>query len=276
MGKELEKLVVQFESAAVATFRYQGKPAWVARQIGQALGYSDNGSPLVSKISGDWASEFVEGKDFLRVTGPELSDLKTLLGLDTESVSGRAAAVLVLFEPGLHLTLTKTKKPAGRRLRRLLVDEVLPQLARDGRFDPNRSVSPEGELQAKPRRPALDREAQAVRRLEYRKLALQAANASLYAADHMADPQEAAAARREALRLLIGHPLKVAPAPAIPTAPEAPVPPPGPPGLLPVRSFADLERSRAARLAQEVNRQSPFGVQPPLPFSDDPTDPTKH
>jgi len=286
MSKELVSLVREFEGRPVTTFRYRGRPAWIAREIGAALEYADDGKALVAMLTREWSDEVQEGSDFVLVMGAELSDLKALLELgvphtpsspgESGPIPNHAPSTIVLFESGLHLALLKTNKPVGKRLRRLLVDEVLPQLLRDGQFDPERTVSPQGELQPKTRRPALDREAQAARRLEYRRLALQAANAALYAADHMTHPREADAARREALRLLIGHPLKVAPGPAVPAAPEAPVPPAGPNGLFPVRLVGDVERSRAARLAQEANRQSPFGVQPPLPFSDDPTDPTKH
>lgn len=276
MSKELVSLVREFEGKAVTTFRYRGRPAWIAREIGAALEYAEEGRSLVTMLTRDWADELQEGSDLVRVEGAELSDLKALLSLGEDYSLSRAPSTIVLFESGLHLALLKTNKSVGKRLRRLLVDEVLPQLLRDGQFDPERTVSPQGELQPKTRRPALDREAQAARRLEYRRLALQAANASLYAADHMANPQEADAARREALRLLLGHPLKVVPAPAVPSAPEAPVPPTGPTGLFPVRLVGDVERARTARLVQEANRQTPFGVQPPLPFSDDPTDPTKH
>ena len=43
----------------------------------------------------------------------------------------------MLFESGLHLVLAKTDQPIGRRLRRFLVDEVLPQIARTGAFQPD-------------------------------------------------------------------------------------------------------------------------------------------
>ncbi len=45
------------------------------------------------------------------------------------------------------LALLRARKPKGRRLRRLLIDEVLPQLARDGRYDPQRRVNDAGEIE---------------------------------------------------------------------------------------------------------------------------------
>jgi hypothetical protein len=48
----------------------------------------------------------------------------------------------VLFESGLHLALAKTNLPIGKRLRRFLVDEVLPQLVRTGRYAPEDAHGP--------------------------------------------------------------------------------------------------------------------------------------
>lgn len=47
---------------------------------------------------------------------------------------------MVVYESGVHLVATKTHRPAGVRLRRFLADKVLPQLARDGQYSPERTV----------------------------------------------------------------------------------------------------------------------------------------
>lgn len=176
MSKELVTLVREFDGRPVTTFLYRGRPAWVAREVGAALEYADDGKALVAMLTREWADEMKEGSDFVRVDGAELSDLKALLGVGVdgtptpESESGPISyfspSALVLFEPGLHLALLKTNKPAGKRLRRLLVDEVLPQLARDGRFDPARQVDDQGVLRGSSTPEA--REARAARRLAYR------------------------------------------------------------------------------------------------------------
>ncbi|MFA4944423.1 MAG: BRO family protein [Lentisphaeria bacterium] len=293
MSKELVTLVHEFEGKDVTTFLYKGRPAWVARELGEVLGYADGGKALVTMLTREWANEVQEGPDFRFVNGAELSDLKKLLELGvshtpSSQVRSRpipihAPSAVILFEPGLHLVLLKTDKPAGKRLRRMLVDVVLPQLVRDGKFDPERTVTPQGEFQPKTRRPALDREAQAVRRLEYRRLALQRelremevdlqrASSILYAADRMGSQTEADAARREAVLLLAGRPVDFLPS-GIPQAPAAPSSPPsprlGPQQSLPLqqgfptRPLSSLDAEREKRLAQMANRQSPFGVNPP-------------
>lgn len=132
----LVRLRGDFEGAPLTTLTLHGRPAWIAREVGAAVGYSHGGKRLANKIGGDWSDEFIEGVDHQVLRGPQLALLKDALPPGTESVPPRASALLVLFESGLHLALTKTNKPVGRRLRRFLVDQVLPQLTRTGRFEP--------------------------------------------------------------------------------------------------------------------------------------------
>lgn len=137
-----------FERSKLTVIRYLGRPAFVARHVGVALGYSHNGKRFASKLTADWADEFIEGTDFAYVTGDALAALKEL-GERTETVPSKAnRGLMVLFESGLHLALAKTHMPAGRRLRRFLVDDVLPQIARDGRYAPDRRVV-DGQLVAR-------------------------------------------------------------------------------------------------------------------------------
>ena len=58
--------------------------------------------------------------------------------MDLPRVVKWVAEGLVRMQPvcGLHLVLAKTNLPIGKRLRRFLVDEVLPQLVRTGRYAP--------------------------------------------------------------------------------------------------------------------------------------------
>ena len=120
----------EFEGRTLSVVSYQGRPAWIAREVGAAIGYARGGKRLVSEITREWADEFIEGHDFVLVDGEDLAALKALPGLGPDSVPSRAPGLLLLFEPGLHLVLTRTNKPIGKRLRRFLVDEVMPCLAR--------------------------------------------------------------------------------------------------------------------------------------------------
>lgn len=140
MNSELMCITNDFEGSALTTMTYRGRPAWIAREVGAAIGYSHGGKRLANKITGDWADEFIEGHDFAVLAGDELAAFKALLEPGTDSVPGRTAAMLILYESGLHLVLAKTNKPIGHRLRRFIVDEVLPQVVRDGAYLPERRV----------------------------------------------------------------------------------------------------------------------------------------
>jgi prophage antirepressor-like protein len=126
-----------FEGAALVTLTYDGKPAWVARDIAALLGYSHGGKRLPNKILGDWKDEFIEGKDYAFLTGEELALLKAT----SPEVSPNAnRSLLILFESGLWMVLVKTRRAVGKRLRRFLVEDVLPQIGRTGAYSPDRQV----------------------------------------------------------------------------------------------------------------------------------------
>ena len=134
------RLNTEFEGHRLTTITFRGRPCWIARQIAAAIGYGHAGKRLPNKITGEWSDEFIAGHDYELLQGEDLAAFKALFELGTGSVPSRTRGLLVLYESGLHLVLAKTNKPVGRRLRRFLVDHVLPQLVRDGRYDPTRSV----------------------------------------------------------------------------------------------------------------------------------------
>ncbi len=125
---ELSCLTLDFEGKPLTTLTVNGRPAWLAREIGVGLGYAHRGDRFVSKLSGEWSGEFVDGLDVARLTGPELAALKVALGHDR--IPAATTKLVVLFETGVYLAVAKTDKPVGVRLRRFIVDEVLPLLAR--------------------------------------------------------------------------------------------------------------------------------------------------
>jgi prophage antirepressor-like protein len=130
----------EFEGRDIKTLTYRGKPAWIAREIGEAIGYSQGGKRFATRITGEWAGEFIEDHDYVLLTGEELADFKAICELGTSPVPSHAPQIMLLFESGLYLALAKTNKPVGKRLRRFLAEEVLPQIARDGSYLPERQV----------------------------------------------------------------------------------------------------------------------------------------
>lgn len=131
-------LVREFEGHRLTVLERDGRPYWIAREVGAAMGYED-GSKLVDQIGDEWADEFIEGTDFTRVSGRALAEVKSVLAQkdcdgmtprNSGSQRGGAQSLLLLSETGVNLAAIKTRKPAGKRLRRWLASEVLPALAR--------------------------------------------------------------------------------------------------------------------------------------------------
>jgi len=129
-----------FEGSPLVTLNYDGRPAWPARHIGTRLGYSHGGKRLPNKILGEWKDDFIEGKDYAILAGEELAAFKKLTGASGVVSPNANSGLLILFESGLWMVLVKTGRPVGQRLRRFLVEQVLPQIGRTGAFDPEREV----------------------------------------------------------------------------------------------------------------------------------------
>ena len=51
---ELQLYPFEFRGNTVHTLTLDGRPAWIAREIGEALGYAREGKRLVNKIKGEW------------------------------------------------------------------------------------------------------------------------------------------------------------------------------------------------------------------------------
>lgn len=156
----------EFEGQPLVTLTWEGRPCWVARHIGARLGYSHEGKRLPNKVLGEWADEFIPGHDYALLQGEDLATFHAAVAAAGMPSAGLGrGSLLVLFESGLHLVLAKTNLPIGKRLRRFLADEVLPQLARTGRYAPEeapRQPTPEAALRVllvlpdlKPRTPSL-------------------------------------------------------------------------------------------------------------------------
>jgi prophage antirepressor-like protein len=138
----------KFEGAPLPVYEVDGKPHWIAKQVGAALGYGKDGGNLVTCVTRDWKGELVEGYEILTLKGEKLRDFKRLVRLDEESSLGRTSSIMLLSEKGLYKVLMLTRKPAGDRMRDWLAAEVLPQIARDGHFAPDRQVV-DGKLEAR-------------------------------------------------------------------------------------------------------------------------------
>lgn len=118
-----------FENKGITFYNFKGKPCVIAKELGKLMEYGSDGSGLPDVLAN--RPEYVRGHDFDVLTGSELREFKALSDVTgCEPVSDRAHHLTILYESGFDLACLRTEKPVGLRLRRFLVDEVLPKLRR--------------------------------------------------------------------------------------------------------------------------------------------------
>ena len=130
----------EFQGRSVALLTFKDRPAWVARDIGRAMEYGEDGKWFVTLLSGDWSDDFTPGVDFEKLTDEALRDFNADAARGTDGVPLGRGSLVILYEPGLHKALLLSRQPRARAMRRWLAEEVMPQLARDGRYSPERQV----------------------------------------------------------------------------------------------------------------------------------------
>lgn len=120
----------EYDGVPLLSLTWRGRPCWIARYIGRVLGYGNNGKRLPTKILGEWRREFYPDVDFDLLEGEELKAFQAeLIKLGGPRVGqGR---LLILFETGMWIALSKSEGQIGLDLRRFLAEQVLPKLARE-------------------------------------------------------------------------------------------------------------------------------------------------
>jgi prophage antirepressor-like protein len=128
-----------FDGQPLTTVLLDGRPVWVARDVGRVLGYSEDGKGLVQMLSSNWAEEFEQGTHVLRLEGEVLKDFDAVSSeggeFSTSPRGGGRRSLLVLTEAGVWLACVLSRKETGRRLRRWLSTEVLPALRQTGTYE---------------------------------------------------------------------------------------------------------------------------------------------
>jgi len=181
-----------FRGYPVRRLTYRGALAFVAREVGTAIGYPNGGKRFVSQITNEWKKEIREGEHWHRVSGSDLKALKAQGGAAAAAQDGpasgpsplpvlangpeagplspghgprrgpsgaedlddgpapgpsRAAAAsaflfahesILLTEEGLNLALLRcgSTRPIAVEFRAWLARDVVPQIARTGKYDP--------------------------------------------------------------------------------------------------------------------------------------------
>lgn len=123
---------LRFEGSPIAAVFHNGEPHIIANDLGDALGYAEKS--IGRLIRAEWSRDFITGRDFVIVEGDDLAELKACdrrgESDSARRIGARLNSLMLLTESGVDLVLLKTEKPVGVRLRRFLVDEVMPKLRR--------------------------------------------------------------------------------------------------------------------------------------------------
>lgn len=132
-----------FDGHRLTTLTIEGTPYWLAREVGEVLGYGDKGRALIEQISDEWASELMPERHYRKIVNGELAALKAIIsdmpGVVRHVIDGRARSVTLLSREGLNRVLILTGKPVGIRFRDWLDADVLPAIQETGGY----SVAPE-------------------------------------------------------------------------------------------------------------------------------------
>ena len=134
-----------FEGRALRVREWQGRPCVEARELATVLQYRDT-SDMLEMVTGP-KSEFIEGADYVKLTGDELTAWKNDIPVTGGDVD-RTARLVILFEPGMYLAAIKARTEVGKRVRRWLAEKVLPSIARTGQYiDATRVTALEARVQ---------------------------------------------------------------------------------------------------------------------------------
>lgn len=138
----MDKLMISQNGQPVRVYWHEGRPCWRATELSRALGYAHNHSlgNLIAQMP-----DLAPG-DTTVLEGQDLRDFKAIQNQNIKLMLCMGRKVRILFEPGLHKLLMHCKRPAAKAFRDKFAEHVSPQLARDGRYSPDRTVTAEGEM----------------------------------------------------------------------------------------------------------------------------------
>jgi len=103
-----------YEGHALTFLELDGKPMVLAREVGRALGYANDGKSFLNSIA-EWTDDLREGEHVVKVEGERLAWLKERLV--TETVTSRAPSLLLLTERGLLRACMLAGGPVAVRFR---------------------------------------------------------------------------------------------------------------------------------------------------------------
>jgi prophage antirepressor-like protein len=165
MTTDLARQLFEYDGQPLTVITYHDRPVCIAREFGALLNYDDGGKNLIRKLS-DWSERLVDGKHLIHLTGAELAAFKSIMPLGDDSSPSRAPSLILLTEAGMNLVLILSRQPKAAAIQDWLAEEVMPQLTRDGRYDPSRRVEGPHVVEPVPTPPARDELADLRQRLD--------------------------------------------------------------------------------------------------------------
>ena len=131
-----------FRGHPVRRLAHRGAVAFIAREVGAALGYEDQGKQFVRDLTTEWAAKGIkEGAHWARLRGEDLRQIKAQakVGGEIPPTSFDLTYVpelVILTEEGLNLSLMESRRPLALEFRLWLAADVVPEIARTGKYDP--------------------------------------------------------------------------------------------------------------------------------------------
>lgn len=138
----LQRVLSEFQGRALVTMCFRGRVCWTLQSLSIALGHDPK--YLSKKLAEEWGKDLPFGTHRDIIKGDDLKEFRRLLELvplgGNQFLPGldpRAASLTIVYEPGLHKLLLKSESDVGDAIREHLASDVMPQLARTGRYDPD-------------------------------------------------------------------------------------------------------------------------------------------
>lgn len=131
---EKSLIVKEFEGKQVVTLFWEGRPCWIANEIASVFGYDKVRDVVQNCIT---TEEFELGVEYDILSGERLRAFKGA-NIHSSKIFGqayvRSPQLTIFYEDGLYGFLQYTDKPAGKRFRKWLRREVIPEIRRRGYY----------------------------------------------------------------------------------------------------------------------------------------------
>lgn len=120
-----------FENCILHALDVDGEIAFLADEVGLALGYAKGGRRLATRITGELRGQFEKHRDYDILDGLDRARACSLIEKASPHLDlTDCDSLFVLYEPGMFRVFSNTDKPVARRLRTFLEKEILPTFYR--------------------------------------------------------------------------------------------------------------------------------------------------